>query len=147
MPAVVQMTPEQLGVWFAGLQQMSFAEPLKVCAVAVAAGIKDNFSGSHSPDGLPWLPLARPRRRGPGKPLWDFGILMASTTARGAQGNISIIDRHSLVYGTNVHYASYHQYGTRYIPARPFVGVSAKTMTTIIRILAEFVARQVAAKR
>ena len=48
MPAVVQMTPEQLGVWFAGLQQMSFAEPLKVLLKEMQGASK--HAGKASPN-------------------------------------------------------------------------------------------------
>jgi len=128
---------------------VSFEQPLKACRLLVIAGVKDNFSGQHAPDGTPWRPLKRPRDRerdrraaargGVQQVLRDTGILQASVTAQGARGNIDeLTDRH-LVFGTSLSYAAAHQYGaqverperTRPYPQKPWVfGVDGQTVFT-----------------
>lgn len=115
MAVAQEVTLAAVGDWFNGagstvLRRTSFAKPLRACAVAIGAGIKEHFAGSHGPDGEPWPPLAHPRPSGPGKPLWDFGLLMASVTARG-KGNVTRITDRALEYGTNLDYAAIHQFG------------------------------------
>ncbi len=92
----------------------SFAKPLKACQVAVVASTKENFAGSHEPDGTPWKPLAWPSPAGrtDGKPLHASGLLMASLSARGTgQGAIREITDTEMIFGTNLDYAEIHQKG------------------------------------
>lgn len=83
---------------------------LKVTAVLLGAATKENFDRGQSPDGTPWNPLAWPRARGGSKPLRDRGLLMASTSARGA-GHVEEYGADSLVFGTNHESAALHQHG------------------------------------
>jgi len=86
-----------------------------------------NFEAQATPDGEPWAPLKKPRRRKRdlvrgkkrGRPkkgrdviLQDSGLLRTSVTASGASGNVDVETPHSLEWGTVIAYGDYHQSGT-----------------------------------
>lgn len=81
-----------------------------------------------------WQPLrpatAADRRRlgypGEHPILVREGDLMASVTIRGAANNVFEVGPNSLVLGTTDYKAKYHQFGTRRMPARKIVGISAQ---------------------
>jgi phage gpG-like protein len=86
------------------------------------------FDGSRDPSGVPWTPL-RGRR---GKPLVRSGALRSSGRARrGPRG---------VAYGSDSPYAGYQNFGTRTIPARPFVGVSEAVADEIAGLAADWLA-------
>jgi phage gpG-like protein len=129
-------------------------EPLlRRFAVLLSAESKKCFAGSKGPEGAAWAPLKRPRRRrrdrqgrrrrrGSGdKPLRDTDVLMLSVTA-GGRKHVEQITRTALVWGSDLDYADFHQDGTKTIPARPFVGVSAALLQRMERMTAEYVARE-----
>lgn len=82
------------------------------------------FENSEAPDGTTWQALKQPRPRGGDKPLQDTGVLMGSITAQ-------VIGKHTLQIGTATDYAHYHQFGTKHIPARPFLGVTDDLLASI----------------
>jgi phage virion morphogenesis protein len=136
---------------------LSYEKPLQLCAIALAAETKKNFEQSREPDGARWLPLAQPRnrkrdkvkrnRKSTGdKPLVDSGLLMASVSAAqaGSQGSIRDVSATRLVYGSNIEYGIFHQYGTMqrgfvHIPARPWLGINRQATETMSKILEEYV--------
>jgi len=59
------------------------------------------------------------RKRGRGSILVDSGALRGSLTQAGHPEQIVELGRDSLLYGTRVPYARFHQRGTRRMPARP----------------------------
>ena len=81
-----------------------------------------------------WQPLRpatvqdRIRKGFPGEHpiLVRTGDLMTSTTVRGAPNNVFEVGPNSLVLGTTDVKAKYHQFGTRNMPARKVVGISAQ---------------------
>lgn len=84
--------------------------------------VAEGFKQSRAPDGAPWRPLARARRRNKkkgdrGKPLMDTGRLRASVTTA------TSITADGFTIGSNLVYAATHQYGRGPIPARPFLPV------------------------
>ncbi len=109
--------------------------------VILSADTKENFAGSHDPDGLPWQPLRKPRRnsRGKDKPLVDWGVLMQNAAAAagvaevvGIPGGIRIeIDAGSIFGHDGTVRGQWHRLGTRTIPAREFLGVSADAAEAI----------------
>jgi phage virion morphogenesis protein len=114
---------------------------LKRVAVALRADALKNFAGSHDPDGNAWAPLKpstlKGRRKGGkgAKPLIDTGLLRNSvTTVR--QGPLE------LLFGTNLPRGAYHQFGTRTIPARPFLGISPRLADLIAEMTADYVVAQ-----
>lgn len=125
-----------------GIAHLDFTAPLKVCAVLIKADVKDNFQGSHTPDGTPWPPLKRPRRgkRHKGstpKPLLDTGLLQASISASGAD-HIEEVTSDALVVGSSLHYAMYQDQGTRTIPSRQFAGFSDHVIDQIEDVLLDY---------
>src|SRR5262245_8132988 len=94
MPATQEVTLEQLAAFAnrqaAALARLSLRKPLQDCKVAIVTHTKENFVGSHDPDGSPWVPLKYPRASGRGgdRPLRDQGLLQASVAAGSvAQGH------------------------------------------------------------
>ena len=118
--AAQEVTLGQFAGWLGSLgsqiERMDFPKPLQSCAFAASASIKENFAGSHDPDGKPWAALQRPRPMGGDKPLRNFGILMASATAQGAQGHVRQISARALVFGSNLPQAALHQHGGTVTP-------------------------------
>lgn len=148
-----EITLEQLPTWAKGLADdvlhASLERPLKACAATISAATKGYLQSSRGPDGQPWAPLKHPRhgKRHKGssaKPLLDSGLLRASASAKGAAGHVEVISAGTLTYGTNLDYASFHQFGTRTIPARPFQGVGPDLQETLDNIVADWLAEQVA---
>lgn len=93
------------------------------------------FRRGKAPDGTAWQPLKRQRRanaraasrlspaqrrrRGGQKPLQDTGRLLRGISYRSAPTH-----RRVRLFA-DVQYARYHQFGTKRIPARPFLPTSA----------------------
>lgn len=71
------------------------------------------FESASAPDGRAWQPLKTRQ----GQTLVDTGVLRNSIKKQIYGGVL-------LEIGTNTPYAAFHQFGTRHIPARPFLGVS-----------------------
>src|SRR5579864_5954306 len=90
-----------------------FSAALDRCLLAIISSTRENFSGSHAPDGAPWKPLKHPRpnSKGADKPLRDKGLLMASIAARGKDGNVFSKTGDSIEWGSNLEYAGLHQFG------------------------------------
>lgn len=87
-----------------------------------------------APDGTPWAPLSRNTRRKRGHGLLvDTGRLLGSIQA-------SNTDTQAIV-GTNVNYAGYLQYGTRKMPARPFLGLSKSNTDEVQQAVENFIKR------
>lgn len=145
--ATQSMTFEQLSAYLQGLgerlQSISFRRPLQTVALYLASQARRCFDESRAPDGSPWAPLVAPSARRGGasaKPLRDTGLLMASLTGQGA-GHVEQISDVAILWGTNVAYGSHHQYGTRRIPARPFLGLTPSMESRISLIVTDYVER------
>jgi phage gpG-like protein len=146
----VVLDPSRFAEWCEArgrqLASLDFGPPLRRSAIILVSYARQSFDGAHDPDGRPWAPLQRPRRRGRSgeKPLRDTGLLMASLTAgSGAAGHVERLSPHELVWGTNIEYAGFHQDGTRHVPARPFLGINNECASDIAQSFAEYVAAQV----
>ncbi len=137
-----------------GLQTANFSVPLKVIRQLLISATKMNFALGQSPDGVPWAPLKRPRSRPRDKrkgrkagsvdlPLRDSNTLMNSLTANGP-GSVDEISGNTLRWGTSVFYAPFHQYGTRYIPRRQFLGMTPELQARIDSVLKKFIAKLIA---
>jgi phage virion morphogenesis protein len=82
-----------------------------------------------APSGARWAPLKNPgKNRGSGDILVDSGRLMGSISSKVSGSTAEV--------GTNVFYGKFHQYGTRKMVARPFLGMNA-TDVAELRIVAE----------
>jgi phage virion morphogenesis protein len=131
---------------------VDFAPLLRKVAVQLRSDVLACFDQSRSPDGAPWPPLKPAtvrRRRGGGKgakPLRDTGILMLSATAQGARGHVEQVSGAALTFGSNLDRAGWQNFGTRTIPARPFVGLSARGLKIIEEMCADFARDKIAGR-
>ena len=82
--------------------------------------VRDAFGQSQTPQGQEWIPIkpatVERRRQGSAKPLIDTGTLRGSITASSTKNTIRVG-----VSGAANAYAAFHQFGTKHIPARPFI--------------------------
>ncbi len=102
----------------------------KVVRLLLTSSTRENFVGSHTPDGTPWLPLRNPSKKRGGssaKPLRDTGLLLASITSAATVTETAA----EITYGTGLYYAGFQNFGTRTIPAREFVGFNDRTAAKI----------------
>ena len=79
----------------------------KVVAMTIESQILEGFARSRDPYGNPWKPLSRRD----GMPLIDTGVMRGSVRVDPDFGGVTI----------DKDYASYHQTGTRDIPARKMI--------------------------
>ena len=84
------------------------------------------------PEDKPWTPWAPSTEKGRIRKgnahlglLFDTGTLLRSISSQ------VIGSHHTLQVGTNLHYATYLQEGTKKMPARPFLGISKRAQTSI----------------
>ena len=122
MPVSVEITLDdlqrRLGQAGRGAAGLSLVVPFKRVRLLLIAAAKTNFDQGQGPDGAFWAPLRWPRPRGGNKPLRDRGLLMASLTGMG-QGHVEKLTDTSLEIGSNLEYASLHQYGGTVVPRPP----------------------------
>lgn len=134
-------------------------DPLDAIGQAMSESTRDRFGAAVSPDGVPWAPLKRPKKRG--TILITEGILRDSFSTE--KHNWEANDA-SVEWGTNVAYAAPHQFGATILhhafaaaerqgfglpftesisvlPARPFLGVNDNDYETMREILVDFISR------
>lgn len=116
---------------------------MKVGAEAIVRLIANTFQNSTSPTGVEWKGLdpetVKKRKKNSDQPLMDTKRLSRSllNASHGAR---------SIRFGTNVEYAGFHQFGTRRIPARPFMPITAQgelTMAGPAKLVFDRISRQV----
>jgi phage virion morphogenesis protein len=72
--------------------------------------------------------------------LHATGVLRKSVTKRRARGQILVINKDSLQFGSNIEYAAVHQRGGgRGIPARPYLKILPRDRTAIADILGGYI--------
>lgn len=144
---------------------MSWEPALRLVSIQLAAATKENFEGSHTPDGDPWAPLKRPRsrkrdkvKRNPGstgdKPLRDTNLLMGSVSAGDAskEGSVRELTSHRLLFGSNLFYGLFHQEGTKTksgavcIPKREWLGISQSSTEAIGQILEDYAVKVIVSR-
>ena len=97
------------------------------------------FASEGQAEGTPWAELAPStlrRRRARTSILYQTGALLRSLTGPGAAGHVEELEGYSITLGSRLPYASYHQSGTRRMPARPIIvlsGARAERWTEILR--------------
>ena len=101
----------------------------------------DRFDREQGPDGKPWQKSIRAMADG-GLTLTDTGGLRDSITHNVAG------DGRSVDVGSNLVYAAIHQFGGKAgrnksvtLPARPYLGISARDSDAILRIVSRALAR------
>lgn len=141
MPDVV--TPEQFQQFLQQVEQefphISLQPVLKQCVELIRADVKGAFRDQVSPDGRPWPPADKPQ----GHPLLnETGRLFQSAVLPGP-GHIEEVTDHSIVFGTIVPYAAFHQNGTRFLPERAFLGASSSTIEHCVELIMDYLAEQI----
>lgn len=116
-------------------QRLARAEELLASAApVVAAAMELNFDEEGRP--VRWAPLAprsaawKARRFGAGLRILErTGALRRSITTR--------LEGRALVASSDVPYAAFHQFGTRRLPARPFLVLTESDKEEVARAVAE----------
>lgn len=91
--------------------------------------IRTRFLNTQAPSGDIWpVSQAAIKRNFNGKTLFDTGTLFHSIQAHTTSENEREI-------GTDVFYGVFHQYGTKYLPKRPFIGVSDDDVAVVQRLI------------
>ena len=113
---------------------------LNTIGIQLESSTRERFATARAPDGTAWQGLMRRTLQGrisktTGK-ITGGGILVQTGQLQSSfmyhvQGN-------TLTIGTHTEYAHHHQAGTRYIPARPFLGISDEDSDTIADILTRY---------
>jgi phage virion morphogenesis protein len=115
----------------------------KSAANVVLESVNRNFiEGGRPTAWKPLKPSSIRRRKGTGNPriLRDTGLLMASIGSRSGNG-VYRLTPHSIEVGTNVPYAAAHQFGTKYMAARPFMVVQEKDVDDIVQIALDMITK------
>lgn len=108
----------------------------------VMTGLEDQadagFAAGRRPMGTRWAALSSNYRIyksivRPGAPILTFdGDLRASLGRARGDGAIRSIRGNRLTYGTRIHYAVYHNKGTRNMPARPVLPANGKKLQAMV---------------
>jgi phage gpG-like protein len=92
------------------------SEALAAVADDLRQMIAEQFATEGAAGGTPWAPLApstvRRTRGARGGILYATGALLGSLTDPGAPGHVEQLDEQSLLFGSELPYAIYHQTGT-----------------------------------
>lgn len=87
--------------------------------------IRTRFLNTEAPDGSIWpVSAAAIKRNFNGKTLFDTGTLFHSI-----QGYVTADNERQI--GTNVFYGVFHQFGTKFLPERVFLGASDNDLSLI----------------
>lgn len=114
------------------------SKPLGKAGLLLLSSVQRNFMVGGRPA---WAALSEATKRMRGaaaKPLRDKGILMNSlTTSVTRPKGIWTLKPLMLAVGTNVPHAGFQQFGTKHIPARPFLVLQSDEPTKILKLLSE----------
>ena len=106
------------------------------------AGEMGMLQNQQDSSGRPWAPLQPTTiaNKEHATILLDTGKMFESLTMPGGTADtIWATSRDWLVFGTSVEYATYHQTGTRRMPARPPVGVPEATQDALAVEMAQII--------
>ena len=106
------------------------------------------FATQSTPAGQEWASLAKTtqRRKALSPILVRTGALRASLVEVDGPENIDEASSRQLVYGTAIDYATFHETGTKFIPARPVIGMSTATLNQLETQVADAIAAATAPK-
>lgn len=94
-------------------------------------------------DGITWKPL-EPEYKAWKANIVPFGTLVFSGDMadsfrkQGAPGNIEVINDFDASYGSSHWLAKFHQYGTKFMPARPIIFDSQKRREVFLQIMQDY---------
>lgn len=133
------------GQVIAGLRKLSaaIANPapaMKLLATTAHREVVRQYRSQKDPQNRPWTPLAastikrrRNMRKSAVRILIDTGRLVNSITHEASAREARV--------GTNTRYAPFHNFGTRRMPQREFMGLTPEAMERTVDRLNEYVAR------
>lgn len=128
----VRVSAEMTAALMAGSLMPVMREMKLIAEEAIAV----NFLESQEASGAAW---AKRKRDYPWPILIKTGHLMRSATTEGEADHIESIGDRDMMTGTAVPYASYHQYGTERMVARPFEAVPDSAVDEMEDLLAEYI--------
>lgn len=114
--------------------------------------VASNFVNKMSPDGKSWDSLSKNYAAEKAKKYPGMGTLVASgklfnSLVRKFEGEtddgVAILTSKKMSYGTKLPYAKYHMFGTKNMPARPFMGISRKQEETWKVLIARYISATV----
>lgn len=122
------------------------SEVLAAIADDLREMVSDQFATEGRAGGTPWAELApstlrRSRGRRAGI-LYSTGALLGSLGAIGAPGHVEQLHRQSLLFGSRLPYAIFHQTGTRRMPARPIIALSGERTERWLEIVRSGIAEK-----
>lgn len=108
-------------------------------------GLGSNFDRQTSASGEAWEPHAGYTvwKMGPHPLLMWTGAMAFALQSRSAANRIEEITQTSLTIGTDLFYAPWQQYGTRRIPARPFVWLHGSYVDRVTEEFADGVMKKI----
>ncbi len=97
------------------------------------------FAGEYSSNLDAWAALkpSTVKKKGNDRILVNTGTLRESLVHLGGSGNIAEAGARSMLFGSEVEYATFHQSGTGKMPARPPIGICDETLDKICEQVAE----------
>ncbi len=132
---LVQGTGEAASI----VEGINFSRVLNDVQHELAKEMGAAFANQSTPDGDAWAPLAKTTqsRKGLSPILVRTGALRASLIDVGGAQNVDEITSHELVYGTGIDYATFHETGTKFVPARPVIGINTATLDQLATRVAD----------
>lgn len=118
---------------------LDFEQPLTAFLPKLAESHAGFFSKRVDPNGSKWPALAAftIAKKGNDVPLVETGAMRASTLEKGAPDHIEAVSHRGLLFGTSDEKAIYHQFGTRKIPQRAFIGMTTEQVDEVAGIVAD----------
>lgn len=96
---------------------------------------QDRFDAQISPTGQAWAPLSpkTAKRKQFGRILYRSGVLRNTLRYNASSREVR--------FGTDRKYGIYHQFGTRHMPARPWLGVSQSDEKVLMQKTTDYIRR------
>jgi phage virion morphogenesis protein len=115
-----------------GKRIRDFRQPMRAVGNILLSETQANFHAERSPNGGGWAALSPVtiERKGHGKKLWETGAMFSAI-------GVSVSENSAEIYCSDWK-ARFHQYGTRKMPARPFIGVSSSMLNRAVGVVAAY---------
>lgn len=134
---------KQCAALAADVEQGPYTEPLGDCLPVIYQSVRDNFTSSATPDDVSW-----PARKieGDGHPLLiDTGAMLQAAVGSGS-GRVQEVGSFDLAVGVDgsvIPYAATHNFGSKNMPSREYMGISEEHEDECERIIADFVMQEI----
>ena len=132
LPSVIESEElaSVLAAWASEVDSQSFEEPLMSLAPLVYKDFDSHFMNAQGPDG-PWAPR---KHSYPNPILIKSGKLIYAAATKDGAGTILRYREGALEFGVDgsvVNYAGFHEYGTQFMPARPWAYLSENAIEEV----------------